>query len=175
MYFIFFIFFIISLRLLELAVARKNEKWVRQQGAVEYGKKHYPYIVLLHTLFIVSMIVEYIVRGGAFNYILFLSFLLLTIFKVWVIASLGKYWNTKILRVPGSVFIKKGLYKFFKHPNYFIVICEIILIPIIFNLYFTAIIFTVLNAVMLTVRIREEEKVWAMPPFQSSFATRSLL
>lgn len=162
MYFILFTAFIIFLRLLELAVANKNEKWVRAQGGVEYGQKHYPYIVLLHTLFIASMIVEYIFKGGAFNYSLLFIFLLLAIFKVWVIVSLGKFWNTKILRVPGSAFIKKGPYKFFKHPNYFVVICEIIIIPMVFNLYFTAIIFTILNALMLTVRIREEEKVWAM-------------
>jgi methyltransferase len=87
-------------------------------------------------------------------------FFVLEICKAWVISSLGKYWNTKILRVPGSVFVKKGPYKLFKHPNYFIVICEIIVIPMVFNLYLTAIIFTILNTIMLTVRIREEEKVW---------------
>ncbi len=75
--------------------------------------------------------------------------------------SLGKYWNTKIIRIPNSKFIRKGPYRFFKHPNYFIVVCEIIAIPMVFNLYVTAIVFTVLNALMLTVRIRVEEKVWS--------------
>jgi methyltransferase len=119
------------------------------------------YIVLLHTFFIASMIVEFFCKGGNFNYIVMLVFLLLIALKVWVISSLGKYWNTKILRMPNSAFVKKGPYKLFKHPNYFIVICEIIAIPMVFNLYITAIVFTILNALMLTIYIREEEKVWS--------------
>ena len=161
MYFILFICFVISQRLIELIIAKKNEKWVRSRGAVEYGQNHYPFIILLHTMFIISMVIEYFWRSGIFTSILLWVFFVLEILKAWVISSLGKYWNTKILRVPGSVFVKKGPYKLFKHPNYFIVICEIIIIPMVFNLYLTAIIFTILNAIMLAVRIREEEKVWA--------------
>jgi methyltransferase len=161
MYFALFIGFVIFQRLLELVIAKRNEKWLCSQGAVEYGQKHDPYIVMLHTLFIVSMIAEYLYRVGVFNIVVMVVFLLLIVLKIWVISSLGRYWNTKILRVPHSIFIKKGPYKFFKHPNYIIVICEIIIIPLVFNLYFTAIIFSVLNAFMLWVRIREEEKVWA--------------
>ncbi len=79
-----------------------------------------------------------------------------------VISSLGRYWNTKIFRVPGAPLIKKGPYKFFKHPNYIIVVCEIAVIPLIFHLYRTAIVFSILNAVMLSVRIKEENKVLVM-------------
>jgi len=161
MYFIYFICFVIIQRLLELIVARRNEKWARSQGAVEYGQKHYPYIVLLHTLFIIAMIIEYWYKGSNFNEIIMQVFLFLILLKIWVISSLGKYWNTKILRIPHSFFVKKGPYKLFKHPNYFIVICEIVVIPLVFNLYITAIAFSALNAIMLTVRIREEERVWA--------------
>ena len=161
MYFILFICFVISQRLIELIIAKKNEKWVRSHGAVEYGQNHYPFIILLHTMFIISMVIEYFWRSGIFTSILLWVFFVLEILKVWIISSLGKYWNIKILRVPRSPFVKKGPYKLFKHPNYFIVICEIIIIPMVFNLYLTAIIFTILNAIMLAVRIREEEKVWA--------------
>jgi methyltransferase len=160
MYFILFISFVIFQRLLELVVAKRNEAWARSQGAVEYGKAHYPFIVALHTLFIISMIAEYFYLGGEFSLLMLIIFLLLISLKIWTIGSLGKYWNTKILRIPNSVFIKKGPYKLFKHPNYFIVICEIIVIPLVFHLYATAIVFSVLNAIMLTVRIREEERVW---------------
>jgi methyltransferase len=160
MYFILFISFVIFQRLLELVVAKRNEAWARSQGAVEFGKAHYPFIVTLHTLFIISMIAEYFYLGGEFSVIMMVIFLLLISLKIWTIGSLGKYWNTKILRIPNSIFIKKGPYKLFKHPNYFIVICEIIVIPLVFHLYATAIIFSLLNAVMLTVRIREEERVW---------------
>lgn len=161
MAFIIFIVFVIAQRLLELVVAKRNEAWARGQGAVEYGQGHYPFIVALHTCFIISMIVEYFSWGGSFSVVFLVLFLLLISLKVWALSSLGKYWNTKILRIPNSTFIKKGPYKYFKHPNYFIVICEIIVIPMVFGLYLTAIIFTLLNAVMLTVRIREEERVWA--------------
>jgi methyltransferase len=160
MYFILFISFVIFQRLLELVVAKRNEAWARSQGAVEYGKAHYPFIVALHTLFIISMIAEYFYLGGEFSITMMVIFLLLITLKIWTIGSLGKYWNTKILRIPNSFFIKKGPYKLFKHPNYFIVICEIIVIPLVFHLYATAIVFSLLNAMMLTVRIREEERVW---------------
>ena len=161
MYFILFICFVISQRLIELIIAKKNEKWVRSLGAIEYGQSHYPFIILLHTMFIISMVIEYVCSRGIFISTFLWVFFVLEILKAWVISSLGKYWNTKILRVPGLLFVKKGPYKLFKHPNYFIVICEIIIIPMVFNLYLTAIIFTILNAIMLTVRIMEEEKVWA--------------
>jgi len=162
MYFIIFLLFLITQRLSELYVASRNEKWLRSQGAVEYGKEHYPYIVTMHTMFIVSMIVEYLLSASSpLNYVFLMLFILLLVFKYWALSSLGKYWNTKIFRVPGSGPVKKGPYKIFKHPNYFIVICEIAIIPLVFNLYYTAIIFTVLNAVMLTVRIKVENKVWA--------------
>ncbi|AMR31480.1 hypothetical protein A0256_08600 [Mucilaginibacter sp. PAMC 26640] len=161
MYFIIFILFVIFQRLLELAVAKRNEAWARSQGAIEYGQSHYPFIVALHTFFIISMIAEYWFKPGDFSMILLIIFLLLISFKIWAISSLGKYWNTKILRIPNSAFVKKGPYKLFKHPNYFIVICEIIVIPMVFNLYITAIVFTLLNAAMLMVRINEEERVWA--------------
>ena len=162
MYFTLFIIFLITQRLSELYIASRNEKWLRSQGAVEYGKEHYPYIVALHTLFIISIIVEYIVRGGtAIDLILFMLFILILLFKFWALSSLGKYWNTKIFRVPGAGPVKKGPYKLLKHPNYLNVIGEIAVIPLVFHLYYTAIVFTVLNAVMLTVRIRVENKVWA--------------
>ena len=162
MYFILFILFLITQRLSELYIASRNQKWLLSQGAIEYGKNHYPYIVALHTLFIISIIVEYILRGNTpINYIFLILFALLLLFKFWALSSLGKYWNTKIFRVPGSGPVKKGPYKLFKHPNYFIVVCEIAIIPLVFNLYYTAIIFTVLNAIMLSVRIKVENKVWA--------------
>ena len=162
MYFIIFILFLIIQRLSELYIARGNERWLRSQGAVEYGKEHYPFIVALHTLFIISIIVEYILRGNTpIDFVFLILFALLLLFKLWALSSLGKYWNTKIFRVPGAGPVKKGPYKLFKHPNYFIVVCEIAIIPMVFHLYYTAIIFTVLNAIMLTVRIRVENKVWA--------------
>lgn len=158
-----FISFVILLRIGELFLARSNERWLLQHGAVEYGQKHYPYMVALHTLFFVSLIIEYSLVGtGRYSLPLLVLFFLLIAFKAWVILSLGKFWNTKIYRAPNFPLIKKGPYKYFKHPNYIIVIAEIAIIPLIFQLYYTAIIFTLLNAVMLYFRIKEENKALSL-------------
>jgi methyltransferase len=160
--FIVFITFFILQRISELFIAKRNEKWLLKQGAVEYGKAHYPFIVALHTLFIISIIAEYVLRGRPpISWVFLILFLLVLSFKFWALLSLGKYWNTKIYRVPGVNPVKKGPYKFLKHPNYMEVVCEIAIIPLVFHLYYTSVIFTILNAAMLTVRIRAENKVWA--------------
>jgi methyltransferase len=162
MYFIIFIAFLVFQRFTELYISRRNEKWLLSQGAIEYGREHYPYIVALHTLFIASLIAEYYLSGGPpMSCIFLLLFVLLLTFKYWVLSSLGLYWNTKIYRIPGKVAIRKGPYKLFKHPNYVDVVLEIAIIPLVFQLYYTAVIFSVLNAIVLSVRIKVENKVWA--------------
>jgi methyltransferase len=162
MYFIIFIILFIVQRLSELVIARRNEKWLLSQGAVQYGQEHYPFMIALHTLFIVSIITEYILRGKpAIDWLFLVLFLFVLSFKFWALSSLGKYWNTKIYRVPGVYPVKKGPYKFLKHPNYMEVVLEIAIIPLVFHLYYTTIIFTLLNAAMLWVRIGVENKVWA--------------
>ncbi len=160
MVFTLFITFLILLRLGELLLSKRNEQWLLQHGAVEYGQKHYHYIVIMHTLFFISLIIEYIFTStGYYNISLLILYFLLLVFKGWVIFSLGKFWNTKIFRIPSYPLINKGPYKYIKHPNYIVVIVEIILIPLIFNLYITMIIFSILNAIALYVRIRKENKV----------------
>jgi len=163
MYFIIFTAFLIAQRLTELYISRRNEKWLLSQGAVEYGRGHYPYIVALHTLFIVSLASEYYFSGEPhpISYRFLALFILLLAFKSWILTSLGKYWNTRIYRVPGSIAVKKGPYKLLRHPNYIDVVCEIAIIPLVFHLYYTSVIFSVLNAIMLTVRLKVENKVWA--------------
>lgn len=159
MVFIIFISAIIVLRIVELFVARSNEKWIRAQGGVEYGVAHYPYMVALHTLFFLALLVEYYFRYPvAYSSVLIIIYGLLLLLKLWVVASLGKYWNTKILRIPGLQLVNKGPYRYVKHPNYIIVVAEIALIPLCFHLYFTAITFSILNAAMLYVRISVENK-----------------
>lgn len=160
MSFILFISFVILLRIIELIIARSNEKWMRRNGAVEYGKAHYPFIILLHSMFFVSLVVEYNLSVEVpFYPMLALIYFILAALKFWVISSLGKFWNTKILRIPAAILINKGPYRFVKHPNYIIVVAELLVIPLTFQLFYTAAIFTLLNAIMLFVRIREENKV----------------
>lgn len=160
MVFTVFVIFLLLLRLGELLLARRNERWLLAHGAVEYGQRHYPYIVALHVLFFISLITEYLFSSNGFYSIpLLVLYFLLLAFKAWVVFSLGKYWNTKIFRIPGCPLVKKGPYRFIKHPNYWVVIAEIALIPLIFHLYITAIVFSILNGVMLSVRIRKENEV----------------
>ena len=160
MAFILFISFIVLLRIGELVLSQRNEIWLLQQGAIEYGQKHYSYIVALHTLFIISLIAEYsTTQTATFSLFFLVLYLLLLAFKASVITSLGKFWNTKIYHISGFPLIKTGVYKYIKHPNYLIVIAEIAIIPLVFHLYITAFTFTLLNAIMLSVRIKEENRV----------------
>ena len=160
MTFYLFITFIILLRIAELLLSNLNEKWLNANGSIEYGTRHYPFIVALHFFFFVSLITEYVLQDThPYSVRLIELYYVLIVIKVWVILSLGKFWNTKILRIHGMPLIKKGAYRFVKHPNYTIVVAEILLIPLAFELYFTALIFTLLNAVMIYIRVKEENRV----------------
>lgn len=160
MVFAAFVLFLLLLRLGELLLDRRNERWLLQHGAVEYGREHYRWIVTLHALFFVSLITEYVCTStGCYSVPLMILYFLLLGFKAWAIFSLGRFWNTRIYRISGYPLVRKGPYRFLKHPNYIAVIGEIALIPLIFHLYVTAVLFTLLNALMLSVRIREENRV----------------
>jgi methyltransferase len=159
MAFLFFISFLLLFRLSELLYSSRNEKWLLKNGAVEYGQNHYPYMVAMHVCFLISLITEYSISNiNSFSGILMALYFILVIVKVNIIMSLGHFWNTKIYRIAHFPLMKKGLYKYISHPNYIIVATEIALIPLIFHLYITAVLFTILNAAMLYVRIKEENK-----------------
>ena len=161
MFFILLVLFIIIQRIVELTIARKNEKWMKEQGAIEYGKNHYKWMVLVHVGFFISLMIEVIVfqkKMIAIWPFLLSVFFLLQIARVWVIASLGKFWNTKIIVLPGANIVTKGPYKYIKHPNYFIVTLELLVIPIMFQAYVTALCFLIFNQIILSIRISAEEK-----------------
>jgi methyltransferase len=151
-------------RLLELVLARRNEKRARAKGAVERGRGHYPLIVGLHTLWLVALLAEGLLRGpeppGWWPVPLAL-FLLVQPLRYWAILSLGDAWNTRILVVPGAKLVRRGPYRFIPHPNYVVVVVELLALPLVFGAWATAIVFTVLNAVVLSVRIREENRALA--------------
>lgn len=151
-------------RTVELFIARRNEKWMKSKGAKEYGQKHYKLMVTIHLLFFVSLLVEKIFAQKPLNEYwigLFIIFLITQAGRVWVITSLGRYWNTKIIVLPEADVIVKGPYKYIKHPNYFIVTVELIVIPLMFNAYWTLFIFALLNQFILSIRIPIEEKALA--------------
>lgn len=148
-------------RLLELVLARRNERRARARGAVEWGRGHYPLIVALHSLWLVSTLVEGLLRGPVFPVYwpaALALFLLVQPLRYWAILSLGESWNTKILVVPGAKPVRSGPYRYLNHPNYVVVVVEILTFPLIFGAWLTALVFTLLNAAVLRVRIREENR-----------------
>ncbi len=148
-------------RLVELVLARRNERRARARGAVERGRSHYLFIVALHSLWLVSTLIEGLLRGpelSALWPVPLALFLLVQPLRYWALVSLGERWNTKILVVPGAKPIRRGPYKYLSHPNYVVVVVEIITFPLIFGAWVTALVFTVLNAAVLWVRIREENR-----------------
>jgi methyltransferase len=153
--------FIIFQRVIELLIARRNEQWMKAQGAIEVGEKHYKYIVLLHVIFFLSFIIEVLVYEkelASWWFIPFTFFVVAQVLRIWALISLGSYWNTKVIILPGAKVVAKGPYRFLRHPNYLIVIVELLMIPLIFEAYFTSLLFTFLNAYMLSIRIPIEEK-----------------
>lgn len=148
-------------RLVELVLARRNERRTRARGAVERGRSHYLFIVALHSLWLLATLIEGLLRGPelpALWPVPLALFLLVQPLRYWALVSLGERWNTKILVVPGAKPIRRGPYKYLSHPNYVVVVVEIITFPLIFGAWVTALVFTVLNAAVLWVRIREENR-----------------
>lgn len=146
-------------RLAELRIADRNSRRLLQEGAVEYGRGHYPFIVALHMLWLAAL--WWWAPGQPIDLRLLVVFVLLQLGRVWVIATLGDRWTTRIIVKPGAPLIRSGPYRFLRHPNYFIVTLEIAVLPLVFGLGQIALIFSVLNAIILAVRIRAENRALA--------------
>ncbi len=148
-------------RLLELSYSRRNEIRLRARGAVERGGGHYPVIVAVHTLWLVSTLVEGLLRGPeppVWWPVPLAAFLLVQPLRYWAIFSLGVNWNVRILVVPGSKLVRSGPYRYFSHPNYVVVVVEVLTFPLIFGAWITAFAFSLLNAALLYVRIQTENR-----------------
>ncbi|MCE7792588.1 hypothetical protein K8O68_09175 [Salipaludibacillus sp. CUR1] len=153
---------VIVQRLVELIYAKRNERWMRARGAVEHGRSHYKWIVLVHGGFFAALLLEWLTGAGALHpfWPVFLAlFIVVQGMRIWVLQSLGRFWNTKILVIPGEKRVEKGAYGKIRHPNYIIVTLELIIMPLIFQAYITLLVFTLLNAfILLYIRIPAEEK-----------------
>jgi methyltransferase len=163
-HFMVFAVIIVVQRLVELFIAKRNEAWMKSQGAIEFGSSHYPYIVVMHLLFLICFMIEVMwlqKKPSDFWPILLGVFIVVQAGRVWALASLGRYWNTKIIVLPNAHPVKCGPYRYIKHPNYLIVAIELLVIPLMFNAFFTAIIFSLLNIVVLSIRIPAEERALA--------------
>jgi len=143
-------------RLLELAYSRRNERRLRARGAIERGSEHYPVIVAIHALWLISTLVEGLLRGPespAWWPVPLAAFLLVQPLRYWAILSLGENWNTRVLVVPGGKLVRSGPYRYFPHPNYVVVAVEVLAFPLIFGAWTTAIVFSLLKGVLFCVCI----------------------
>lgn len=160
MFYLFYLF-VVCQRLVELKFAKRNERLMKEKGAMEFGQEHYGYMVSMHVAFLLSILLEVLFLSKEISPlwpVLFTLFIGAQLMRVWSILTLGQYWNTKIIILPNADVVKKGPYRFIRHPNYLVVSLEIIVFPLLFQAYFTAFIFSILNAWMLSVRIPLEEK-----------------
>ncbi|MED3647592.1 isoprenylcysteine carboxyl methyltransferase family protein [Halalkalibacterium halodurans] len=168
-----FISLVIVQRLVEVGLANQNAKWIRSKGGYEVGQTHYKYLVLLHGFFFVSLITEVTIKGVAFDLwsaIPFAWFLFAQILRLWALSSLGRFWNTRIMILPDANVIASGPYRYIKHPNYAVVIIEIAMLPLFFKAYMTAFLFSLLNAIVLYIRIHtEEEALQAATNYEAVF------
>jgi methyltransferase len=150
------IFLVVLQRLGELLLANRNTKRLKAQGAVEIGAAHYPFIVLLHTAWLLAVL-WLLPVPLEISWPWLAIFVLLQAGRIWVIASLGPYWTTRIISVPGAPLVRRGPYRFVRHPNYLVVAGEILALPLAFHEIPVAIFFSLANAAILFWRIREEE------------------
>ena len=143
-------------RLAELWLSNRNTRRLVDQGAVEIGRSHYPLLVAVHVAWLAAL--WWSAPGQPINWPLVMLFALLQLARLWVITSLGPRWTTRIIVLPGVPLVRAGPYRFVDHPNYVIVALEIAILPLAFGLVEWALFFSVLNAAVLTVRIRIENQ-----------------
>lgn len=154
-------------RLLELRVARRNERWARENGAVEYGREHYPLFFVLHPTWLLFTLLEGRASTGKVSWPALAVLTLAQPLRYWVIRTLGRYWNTRILIVPGGQRVTGGPFRYLKHPNYVVVALEIVSAPSAVGAWRTALVYIVLNAaLLLLIRIPDEER--ALSVYQAS-------
>ena len=148
--------FVTLQRLAELQLAHRNSKRLLAEGALEHASGHYPFLVALHMAWLAAL--WWWAPGRSVDWALLALFVLLQLGRVWVIATLGNRWTTRIIVKPGAPLIRSGPYRFLNHPNYWIVGAEIAVLPLVFGLAGIAAAFSLLNLVILWVRIGAENK-----------------
>jgi methyltransferase len=148
-------------RLAELALAHHNTKRLLAMGAREVGAAHYPLFILLHASWLAAIALA-VPWDRAPNWWLLGVFVMLQALRVWVIATLGPYWTTRIITLDEAPVVRRGPYKYLRHPNYWIVTAEIAVLPLVFGAWAIALVWSVLNAVLLHHRIRVEDRALAL-------------
>lgn len=155
-------------RLAELRIARRNARWILARGGREYGRGHYPALVLLHTGLLAGCLAEVWTADRPFVPAVGVPMLAVVLaaqgLRWWCVGTLGPRWNTRVIVMPGLPLVARGPYGRLRHPNYVAVAAEGAALPLVHGGWLTALVFTVLNAALLTVRIRCEEAALAGPP-----------
>jgi methyltransferase len=152
-------------RLAELVVAQRHLRWAFDRGGVEHGRRHYPAMVALHTGLLAGCVAEVVWLDRPFLPWLGWPMLAVVVaaqaLRWWCIATLGPQWNTRVVVVPGLPLVTGGPYRWLRHPNYVAVVAEGVALPLVHTGWLTALAFTVLNAGVLAVRIRCEDRALA--------------
>jgi methyltransferase len=149
-------------RAAELVISSRNTEKLRARGAFEVAPRHYPLIVMVHAAWLISLWI--FGHDRPVNVMALLIYVVLQGFRIWVMWTLGARWTTRIIVLPGEPLVRRGPYRLLPHPNYAVVAGEIALLPLVLGLPLLAVIFTALNAAVLAIRIRAENRALAVSP-----------
>jgi methyltransferase len=147
-------------RLIELLVAKGNARWALSHGGKEFGRNHYPVMVVLHTALLLGCVIEVWALHRPFlpwiGWPMLVVVAISQVLRWWCVTTLGRRWNTRVIVLPKSQLVQSGPYRWIHHPNYVAVVAEGVALPLVHGAWLTAIGFTVANALLLTVRIKVE-------------------
>jgi methyltransferase len=147
-------------RLVELALALRNTRALLARGATEAGRGHYPLFVLLHAAWLAALLLL-VPRDAPVSWGWLGLLILLQALRLWIIRSLGSYWTTRVITLPGAPLVRRGPYRFLRHPNYVVVALELAVAPLVFGAWQISLLFSALNLALLAWRIRVEEQTLA--------------
>ncbi len=147
-------------RLAELIYSRGNTRRLMAEGGIEHGASRYPLLVLLHAAWLAALFF-FVPPEAAVSWLLIGAYLLLQAARLWVVASLGRFWTTRVITLPGAPLVANGPYRLMRHPNYLVVAAEVAVLPMAFDAFEIALAFTVLNLLLLRHRIRIEDAALA--------------
>jgi methyltransferase len=158
--------FLVVQRLAELALAQWNTARLRAAGGIEFGAAHYPLLVTLHSLWLFGLWM--LGHDRAIDTLWLAVFVLLQAARLWVIASLGRRWTTRVIVLPGATPVARGPYRWLRHPNYVVVVLEIAVVPLALGLPLFALVFSLANTTLLAYRIRVENQALAWAALATS-------